>query len=117
MRLKELRLSRSLYQKDIASFLGIDRTTYVKYENGTSEPPIDTLLRLCEYYHVSMDDLLGTNTSDGIHESLSPHEQEIVNIMRQLNAEGQSKLLDYADDLVSTGKYIKESQSRLVSDS
>ena len=31
--LKILRKQKGLYQKDVATFLGVDRTTYVKYEN------------------------------------------------------------------------------------
>ena len=57
--LKELRKSAGLLQKDVAAFLGIDRTTYVKYENGQSEPPFETLTRLADYFHVSVDYLLG----------------------------------------------------------
>lgn len=59
MRLKELRTKRGLYQKDIAAMLGIDRTTYVKYETGTSEPNFQMLLKLAEIYDVSTDYLLG----------------------------------------------------------
>ena len=58
-RLKELRVSKKLLQKDIAELLGVERTTYVKYESGVSEPNINTLLRLADYYEVSVDYLLG----------------------------------------------------------
>lgn len=58
-RLKELRDKKGLYQKDIALFLGIDRTTYVKYENGSSEPPNEVLFKLADYFHVSIDYLMG----------------------------------------------------------
>ena len=35
-RLKKLRQDRQLFQKDVASAINIDRTTYVKYEKGSS---------------------------------------------------------------------------------
>lgn len=59
MRLKELRVKRNLYQKDVASMLGIDRTTYAKYETGDSEPNLGTLVKISEIFDVSTDYLLG----------------------------------------------------------
>lgn len=59
MRLKELRTSKKMYQKDLAEMLGVDRTTYAKYESGASEPNHETLLKLAEIFGVSVDYLLG----------------------------------------------------------
>lgn len=58
-RLKQLREAKGLYQKDVAAFLGVDRTTYVKYERGDSEPNHDTLSKLASFFDVSVDYLLG----------------------------------------------------------
>lgn len=58
-RLKSLRKSNGKIQQDIADFLGVGRTTYVKYENGDSEPPLDFIVRLACYFEVSTDFLLG----------------------------------------------------------
>lgn len=57
--LKQLRQSRKMTQQDVAQFLGVDRSTYVKYERGTSDPPTATLVRLADYFNVSVDFLLG----------------------------------------------------------
>lgn len=63
-RLKELRTSKGLLQKDMAAHLGIDRTTYVKYESEASEPSNDVLCMLADFFDVSVDYLLGrTGTS------------------------------------------------------
>ena len=48
-----------MLQKDVAALLGIDRTTYVKYESGASEPNYETLLKLAEIFGVSTDYILG----------------------------------------------------------
>lgn len=60
-RLKQLRGDRKLTQKEIADFLGIDRTTYVKYETGVSEPNFGILKKLSYYFDVSIDYLLENN--------------------------------------------------------
>lgn len=65
-RLKQLRTEQKLTQKDIANFLGVDRTTYVKYETGASEPNFDTLQRLASFFNVTTDFLLGQETTPSI---------------------------------------------------
>lgn len=66
LRLKELRTQRHMLQKDVAQRLGIDRTTYAKYESGASEPNHETLLKLAELFDVSADYLLGREMSQNV---------------------------------------------------
>lgn len=80
MRLKELRLSRSLMQKDLSDFLGVERTTYVKYESGKSEPPIDNLIRLADFFGVSLDYLLEHETAGAV--APSPEESALIRAIR-----------------------------------
>lgn len=56
--LKQLRLAKGLLQRDVATLLGVDRTTYVKYENGSSEPSYEILKKLADYFNVTVDYLL-----------------------------------------------------------
>lgn len=65
MRLKELRERNNLKQKDIAKMLGVDRTTYAKYESGASEPKKDVFITLSNIYGVSVDYLLGHSEPKG----------------------------------------------------
>lgn len=58
-RLKQLRTAAGMTQQDVARLLGVDRTTYVKYENGNSDPSTATLVRLADYFGVSVDYLIG----------------------------------------------------------
>lgn len=57
--LKELRVSEGLTQKDLAEFLQVSYTTYASYEQGRSEPNIDTIIKLAGFFKVSTDYLLG----------------------------------------------------------
>ena len=57
--LKKLRADKGVFQKDVAKYLGIDRTTYVKYERGDSEPNLEALGKLATYFDVTIDELLG----------------------------------------------------------
>ena len=57
--LKEYRTRMGKTQKDVAAYLGIERSTYAKYENGSSEPTFETLRRLSEYFGASVDEMMG----------------------------------------------------------
>ncbi|NLI59583.1 MAG: helix-turn-helix transcriptional regulator [Clostridium sp.] len=58
-KLKELRKEKGVTQNEVAKLLGVDRSTYGKYETGDSTPDADKLMWLAEYFNVSVDYLLG----------------------------------------------------------
>lgn len=57
--LKELRESKKITQKEVAKAIKVNERTYCNYETGRTEPDIKTLIRLADYYNVSMDILTG----------------------------------------------------------
>ncbi len=58
-KLKEARKLIGVSQKDVATAIGIERTTYSNYEQGIREPDLATLTKLCIFFNVSADYLLG----------------------------------------------------------
>lgn len=58
-RLRELRYEKGVRQKDVADYLGLSTKAYCYYELGTREPSLYTLIRLCDYYCVTADYILG----------------------------------------------------------
>lgn len=58
-RIKMLRQDQDKTQKEIADILGTTRSAYSNYENEVSQIPLDILSALADYYHVSVDYLLG----------------------------------------------------------
>lgn len=59
IRMRNLREDNDKTQQDIADFLGTSQTMYARYERGANELPIRHLLRLAEYYNVSLDYFCG----------------------------------------------------------
>ena len=57
-RLKDLREDCDKTQKQIADYLGIHEGVYRRYEKGIRDVPVDILIRLADYYHVSLDYLV-----------------------------------------------------------
>lgn len=62
-RLRDLRQSKNLTQKDLAEALGISKSSVVSYENGLRVPTLDALVKIENYFHVTGAYLLG-ETSD-----------------------------------------------------
>jgi len=59
--IRELREDNDLKQYTIAAMLGTTQQVYSRYEKGINEIPIHHLKKLCLYYHVSADYILGIN--------------------------------------------------------
>ncbi len=86
-RLRELRQNLGKKQKDIASELNLSVQVYCNYENGLREPSFDTLIRIADYFKVTVDYLLGRTDPPQpivqprfltLYNSLSPIQQEKV---------------------------------------
>ena len=58
-RLRNLRIKKSLTQKAMAEYLQITETGYQYYEHGKCETNFATLVKLANYFKVSVDYLLG----------------------------------------------------------
>ena len=58
-----LRQERGLSQRKTAAALGISQALLSHYENGIREPGLGFVVKVCDYYHVSADYLLGRTLS------------------------------------------------------
>lgn len=58
-RLRKLRADNGYTLKVVAQGIGIPLSTYSNYEQGIREPSLDTINRICNFYGVSADYLLG----------------------------------------------------------
>lgn len=59
IRLKELRKQKQISQLKLAMDLGMNQNTVSRYETGEREADYQTLIAFAEYFHVSVDYLLG----------------------------------------------------------
>ena len=57
-RIKNCRIKKKLTQADVARRIPISQSSYSKFEQGTLDPDLKTLKRLCEIFQVSADYLL-----------------------------------------------------------
>ena len=59
IRIRNLREDADKTQQEIAEYLGTSQTMYARYERGANEMPIRHMIKLSDYYQVSLDYLCG----------------------------------------------------------
>ena len=65
-RLRDLREDFDLTQKAVANLLSIQQTVYSRYERGFQTIPLEHLIKLADYYKVSIDYILGRTDNANI---------------------------------------------------
>ena len=58
-RIRDLREDKDLKQRQLAEYLNCSQQVYSNYELGQRDIPTDVLIRLSNYYNVSVDYILG----------------------------------------------------------
>lgn len=59
LKIRDLREDADLTQKQIAEVILCDQSLYSKYERGERELPLELAIKLADFYHVSLDYLVG----------------------------------------------------------
>ena len=65
-RIRELRIAQKLSQQELATKLGIDRSTVAKWETGATVPDIEKCSLLAEVYGTTIDSLIRTEPVEGV---------------------------------------------------
>lgn len=112
--IKKARLKSGYSQKDVANAVGVAKSTYSLYESGKREPNVDTIKKIASFLNTSGDILLGIEDSDITTEKQN-NDIKLLDLYRQLNGEGQQRVIDYTEDLVSSSRYSeKNDHSEMV---
>lgn len=84
-RLKLLRENKSLSQKELALLLGVSPSTIGMYESGKRTPDSEMLKRICDFFDISVDYLLGrTNNNNYITDKKNVLTPEVETIAAHL---------------------------------
>ncbi|MDR1630323.1 MAG: helix-turn-helix domain-containing protein [Oscillospiraceae bacterium] len=67
MRLKELRKKKKITQLKLAMDLNTNQNTISRYENGTRQADYATLVKIADYFNVSIDYLLERTDDPTVH--------------------------------------------------
>lgn len=112
-RIKALRVKRHMTADQLAELVGVNRATIYRYESGDIENmSVDVLVPLAAALHTTPTALMGWDDTPAPEvKDLTSDEITLLSNFRQLSEDGQEKLLDYASDLVASGRYKKAARS------
>ena len=100
MKLREIRKSKNLTQQEIAKKLNLGRVNYNRYELEQVQPSIETLVKLADFYKVTVDELIGHDVPYLINKSqFSADQLAVIESIQKLDKEQIAKLIAYIDGL------------------
>ena len=108
LKLKELRKKYGYTQQNIADKLNVQRTTITNYENGTSEPDINSIKKLAEIFNVSIGYLLDSEENNK-EKSKGIKIPVLGTIPAGIPIEAIEDILDYeeiSEDMAKKGDYF-----------
>lgn len=99
IRLFDLRKEKDLSQRKMADALHISQSTYHNWENGITQPSIEQLIGIAEFFGVSVDYLINNSDDLGIikyqERFLKPDEIELLHLYNELPVNAQKSILEF----------------------
>lgn len=101
-KLAELRRNKKMSQREVVAALNISQSTLSQYERGGRSIDDAMLKKLCVYYNVSADEILGIEASyTTIASDKSKETTELLTLFHQMNATSKMRLLGAAYTILS----------------
>lgn len=101
-KIKALRESKKTRQEDVANYINITKSTYIKYEKGTQSPQLEIVERIAKLYGVSVCELVG-DQKPSLDEQLAS-KMELIN---NLNQEEKKSIMLIIDGLIYRRRNIE----------
>ena len=107
--LKQLRKTKGVNAEEVAKIIGISRSGYTCYENETREPNIGNLIKLAEYFGVTVDYLLGRDEQKFVNDISKFSDSDLDKLLIQFFMELPEKSKQgFRDYLLSVARGIPE---------
>ena len=100
MKIKELRQKLGISQREVSEKLEIPQTTLFSYENNVSDPNIATLIKLADFYHVTIDELIGREADSINLKFLGESEAYLIKKILKMNELELAKTRAYVTGLM-----------------
>jgi transcriptional regulator with XRE-family HTH domain len=101
MKLKEIREARGMTQRQAALGLNLSPTVYNRYENGIREPSNALLVAIADYFHVSVDAILGREPADDLPPAL---DDALVDLLVSLSPAQVQRVKDFVQGMKAADK-------------
>ncbi len=111
-RIRQLRIEHQMTQEELGAKVGVQKAAIYKYENGLIvNLKRSTIEKLALVLDTTPTYLMGMEDDEPEQTALTPAQASLLAVFNELNEEGQSKVIGYAEDLCRTGYYKKDSTS------
>ena len=111
-RIRQLRIEHQMTQEELGAKVGVQKAAIYKYENGLIvNLKRSTIEKLALVLDTTPTYLMGMEDDEPQQTTLTSAQASLLAIFKELNEEGQSKVIGYAEDLCRTGYYKKDSAS------
>lgn len=109
--LKELRKSKKITQEQLAKIIGVERSSIGKYESPSKPvtPSPDIILRLAEYFDVSVDYLLGNSPKETDEKKKGIKIPVLGKVQAGIPVDAIEEIIDYeeiTEEMASQGDYF-----------
>ena len=94
--LKKLRIETNSTQQQLADYIMVSQQSVNKYENHNVEPDIETLIKIADYFDVSIDYLVGRKNFNDIDNSLyyESNDKTIIELCRKLDKKQKEAIIN-----------------------
>lgn len=108
-KVKEIRKSKGLSQRELGEKMGITQQTIAQYERAIEQPKLTTVRKLAEALDVPIGELV-TDWASFSHEEIvlgwvTPTKNDLMKHYQKLNTKGRRKVVDYAEDMAKIPEY------------
>ncbi|CUO19135.1 transcriptional repressor DicA [Faecalibacterium prausnitzii] len=115
-RIRQLRIEHQMTQEELGAKVGVQKAAIYKYENGLIvNLKRSTIEKLALVLDTTPTYLMGMEDDEPQQTTLTSAQTSLLAVFNELNEEGQSKVIEYAEDLWRTGYYKKRGSHELGS--
>ena len=109
-RLKQLRQQEGLTQRELAKSIEVGRTTISEYESGKIVPKHEGLLKLANYFNVSVDYLTGVSDEPATRQSNEHELDKLINTLDYILMNEYDSPVMYEGAILNTYEKLMVSQ-------
>ena len=97
-RMSELREAKGMSAREAAKQIGVPPTTYHNWEKGEREPNSDMLIKLADFFGVSIDYMIGRSEERAAKHltAATGEEDDLLRLFRRMSDDGKAALLAVA---------------------
>ena len=97
IKLTEIRKQEGVSQKQLANDLGVSAGNLCDWEKGRTEPDIEMLIKIAEYFDVSVDALLGREENGNTMRNVDRTKMRLLSYYNKMSDDGKIKLVEFLE--------------------